>query len=225
MEPVIFLPTVMKDFVITFLDDERISARDCYQGYIWSLPDGEQLKHVHFQKTDPKVRFYEPYCQSTPDAEMEYSFIHGAPDQASGLYQVSTASPIYTLDFSPSQVVVSPDGKLVALNSGDKLVVLNYADGTVLQEMAETGVKWLFFYPDSSIVAAVYENQTKFWSTDSFELLDTVIGTGLGSSTYSYPEFSPDGSVLVFRVNEVYRFYRSSDRALINGITGFGIRF
>ena len=225
LKQVIFLPTEMKDYEVQFLENGRISARDCFQGYIWSLPEGELLKHVHFQKTDPKIAFYEPYCQSTPDTEMEYAFIHGAADQPSGLYQLSTASPVYTLDFSPSQVVVSPDGKLIALNGGDKLVVLNYADGTVLQELAETGVKWLFFYPDSSIVAAVYENQTKFWNTESFELLDTVPGTGLGSILLSYPEFSPDGSVLVFRINEVYRFYRSSDRALINGITGFGIKF
>lgn len=225
LESVIFLPTVMKDYGITFLDDGRISARDCYQGYIWSLPDGEQLKHVHFQKTDPKTRYHELYCQSTPDAEMEYSFIHGAADQASGLYRVSTASPIYTLDFNPSLVVVSPDGKLAALRSDDKLVILNYADGTVLQETAVTGIGWMFFYPDSSILAAVLDNKTNFYSMDDFSLIDTVSGTGLGSVLIVLPEFSPDGSVLVFRSKEVYRFYRASDRALINGITGVGIQF
>lgn len=225
LKPVAFLPTAIYHYYhynTTFLDgDTKISASNSYQGYIWSLPDGKEIRHVYFLHSDAQKSPYVPTYQSIPDAAWQKVFVYAVPFQKTGLYQVDTGEAIYTLDYNAAQAVISPDDRLVALNTGDKLVIVNYEDGEVLQEIPETGIKSLFFFPDSKMLASIYDNQVKFWNMTDFTLIDTISGAGSGIEY----EFSPDKSVFVLHTNKAFRFYRTSDRVLLNGIGGNGIKF
>lgn len=225
MEKETFLPTEMRSYDITFLEEGAIlSARDCFQGYLWSIPDGTIIRHVEFLHQDPKSSSL-PFCRYKPDSKWEKVFVLNTKDQKTGLYDLSDGSPLYTLDYDAQNAVLSPDEQVVALTTPDKLLFLQFSDGKLLKEIDEPGNPWLFFYPDGKTLGAVVGSQTKFWSVDDFQLIDTVNGTGLGSPLFTFPEFSPDGSVLVFRKGDDFRLLRAKDRLYINTVTGFGLKF
>lgn len=225
LEKEVFLPTEMRSYEIAFLEGgSELSARDCYQGYIWSIPDGRLVRHVKFLQQDPNSSLL-PFCRSKPDSKWEKVFVLNSDGQKTGLYDIEDGTPIYTLDYDARNAVLSPDEKLVALYTSEKIVFLQYSDGKILKEIAEPGIGWLFFYPDGKTLGVVEGTLTKFWDVGDFQVIDTVNGTGLGSPLYTFPEFSPDGSVLVFRNGDNFRLIRSEDRLYINTVTGFGLKF
>ncbi len=225
LERELFLPTSMKPKKVSFIDGgTKLRAQDCFQGYTWSFPEGKEISHVQFAKTDLNWPDYWP-CQVTPDNNWEDVFSKFITDQKPGLYRINTGEAIFLSDGDYWGVVFSPDNELIVINTSENLVFLQHQDGKILQELPEKGIKWLFFYPDGKTVAAVFENQTKFWNVEDFKLLDTVNGTGLGDIRLQYPEFSPDNSILVFRRGDTFRLLRAVDRTYINAVSGYGIRF
>lgn len=196
LERIRFLPTRVKPYHISFIDNgTKLSARDCYQGYVWTLPDGVEISHVTFIWMEPRVWF--PVrnldgCTSFPDQKWEYAFGYSKSEPKAGLYRLSDQEIIYTVDVQIDTYSISPENDLVALSSGEKIFVIQYQDGKVLTEIPESGAQSLFFYPDGEIFAAVFSNQIKFWRVDDFQLLGEVKVYDV-LSTF----FSPDNSILV----------------------------
>ncbi len=221
----LFLPTSMTPTSVSFIDNStKITARDCDQGYIWSLPDGKELKHSVFFIENPGWLSYWG-CKATIDKNWEYAFVKKTDIREPGLYQVATGNAIYTLDYDPINVAFAPDNSLIALTTPAQINILQFQDGKLVWEIPEPGVKWLFFSPDGKMLATVLEDQTKFWNTNDFSLLFSVRGTGLGNNYLEYPFYSPDGSILVFKKDNTYRLVKGVDGTYINSVSGYGLKF
>jgi hypothetical protein len=230
LKRVLFLPISMKPATISFIENEtKLTARDSTEGYVWTIPDGKLISHVHFMCIDATGK--NNYCESIPDENMEYAFglsysVLGWPPPTysnflAGLYRTSDGGIQYMVDYKVKRIAHSPDYKLLALCTDDKLVLMQFQDGKVITEIPATSVKSAFFYPDGKTLAIVSQNQIKMLSMDDFHVIDTVYANGINSYF-----FSPDNSVMVIMTTgKIIRLLRTEDRLLINGITGISLTF
>lgn len=232
LKKALFLPTAIKPYGISFIDGgNKLTARDCFQGYVWAFPEGEEISRLQFKWVD------HPYwwgCTSFPDSKWEYAFgyVKLPPSEYMvGLYRLSDGDVQYTLNYKIKDFIRSTEEKLIALNAEknliaiidaeENLVIIQYQSGKILKEIPANGIKELFFSPDGKTLIGIFDNQIKFWSVDDFQLIDTVTAYGLQSF-----KFSPDNSILaIFTSDKTIRLLRVSDRKLIDATTGIGLAF
>jgi WD40 repeat protein len=229
LQKVSFLQSTMKPEEIYFFDDgKKVAALNIYheRGHVWSFPDGEEIREVKMAcNLDPSGK--NRWWLSFPSKNLEFTFAYIVG--MAGLCRTSDGQPVYTLDyqFNNANFAVSPDEKLLAFSTVDKLVLIQYHDGKVLKEIPQTGIKTIFFYPDGKTLAATFENKTLFWNLEDYQLVDTLNGVGVKNheDPSTFPFFSPDGSILVFRKGTNYRFVRAADREYIETYSGTNMQF
>lgn len=215
-----FLQSTMKPEEIYFFDDgTKIAALDRYheRGHVWTFPEGEEVREVKMAcNLDPTG--IDRWYYSWPSKNLEFTFAYIT--NSAGLCQSGDGVPVYTLDYQMNGYpAFSMDERLLAIPTADKVVLLQYHDGKVLAEIPVVGIKGIFFTPDGTALAGVFDNQTRFWSTTDYQLIDTLNGI------VSKPIYSPDHTVFAAQNGDTYRLIRSSDREYINSVKGTNLQF
>jgi WD40 repeat protein len=194
-------------------------------GYVWSFPDGIEISHFRFLWTMNQSQHWGQNCYtSTPDDNWQYAF--GTSDAVNagfitethnaGLYKLSDGSIQYTIDETVISYSISPDGNLVALSTGDKLILIQYEDGMRINEIAEPGITSVYFFPDNSTIAAIFQGKVKYYSVDGLQ----NIGATNVQNAYKI-SFSPDNRIFVIhQYDNGLRLYRTEDKGLINALSG-----
>ena len=216
----------MKQYEIAFMENgNRISARDCDQGYIWSLPEGKEISHIKFSLNYPG----EPNlggCKANNYSDWENAIVRFPDDQKLHFYSISTGKSVYIIDYEPYRIAVSPDKKFLVLSTAGQTGFHPISGWKGAQRIYRKGNQMAFLLSGWENLGAVFEKQTKFWSMDDFLLVDTVNGTGLGTNrVHFYPYFHQTVLFWVFRKGDTFRFLRAGDRLLINALPGYGIKF
>ena len=220
LKKVSFLQSSMNPEKIYFFDDgSKVAALDRYniRGHVWSFPDGEEIREVKIACPLDPIRKNDWYY-SWPSQNLEYAFSYY--EGIAGLCQAADGVPVYTLEYQmDGYPAFSIDERLLALPTADKLVLIQYRDGKVLTEIPAVGIKSIFFSPDGKTLAAVFSNQTKFWSTEDYQLIDTDNGV------VNIPIFSPDQSVFATQNGDYYRLNRTADREYFSSVKGVTLQF
>ena len=230
LEKIRFLPTSMSAKEISFIEGgTKLTATDRNQGYVWSFPEGKEIRHVQF----PCLEILESnnYCNLVPSHDFKYVFAHAYhtrdrwslssySDAIAGLLRTSDGSTSYMVDYNVKVFSSSPDNQLLAISTGDKLVLTEYYEGNVLHEESKAGIEAFYFSPGGNILAAVSSSDISFWSIPDLTLINTI-------SAYKtrYLRFSPDYSTIAILSDDAIRLLRASDQRLINVFSGVSITF
>lgn len=240
LETQIFLPTNLHSYgvsgySVSFVDEgQKIRAVNIPQteGYIWSIPEGKLLNHINFDcildqtgKNNVGSAHLSDDLEYVVKFEYNYHFdgwnsYPSYDDSVFGLCKTGNGEIQYTVNFKVTNYKVSLDEEKIAISTPEKLMILDYRTGNIIYEIPEVGIKSFFFYPDGKILAAIYNNQIKFWSMDDYQLIGSIRGSDI-----SLLGFSPDQSILALKSNGSIRLLRAEDRLLINGFAGCSIMF
>lgn len=229
LERVSFMPTTMNpDEIYLFDNESKIAALDHphHTGHIWSFPEGEEILEAKLScPLDPVNK--DDWYYRWPSQDLEFIFVHDLAFV--GLCRTIDGEPVYVLDYqlNNENIAVTADESLLAFSTSEKLVIIQYHDGKILTEIPAAGIQMIFFYPDGKTLAAVFDNHTKFWNMDDFKLIDTLQGAGVinHQRPSTFPFFSPDNSILVFKNENNFRLIRAIDRAYIDTVNGVDLEF
>jgi len=192
MEQVLFLPTAVRPDYIAFIDNgKKLTARNYYAGYVWTIPDGKQILYVHFKWTNPNQTYcYWSGCDPLLDANWEYAFSKSTTEPVSALYRTGDGEVQFTLDYQINNYYLSPDDKTILVTTPEKAVVLQFPDGKVLKEFSEQEIDGAFYFPDGKTLA-LFGKKLEFYNTENFELINSL---DISATSMS---ISPDRSILV----------------------------
>lgn len=172
-------------FQIAFAPDGKVLAsRDSNIIKLWDVASGRVL---HTIRGD--------WIAFSPVGKVLAS---GSDDQTIKLWDVASGRELRTLNnhTSAAPVVFSPDGKVLASNSGHIIILWDVAGGRELRSLNVTGVfvKSFAFSPDGKQLAAVLDDNTiKRWDVASGRELHALSGH---KHWIRDAAFSPDGKVL-----------------------------